>query len=1127
MNGPDWGKHVQRFGLIITITLFASASAAWAAPGDSPTGESGAESAPAPDSAETSSSDASRLLERLPGDVIYLKNSSGRLVPVPRNATLEEFLQWQQRRRQAPQGDQPQYSVTSLALKGKADERHARLTATIRVRIFPEESWVPVPLALNEAVLLETAHEGDGSVLFDHRQFGPGSGHRWLFKGQGLHELTLSMIVPVRKRVASRQLQLSLPPTAVSSLTLRVPLQRISVKTSPQADQPTVTTRSLNASGTEIEAHGLTQRFSLQWQPVPEERSVEPVLESNTFVKVTVPGESVVLEAQQQVAALQGRFEQVSVRLPDGFELLDATPAVSHRDEEDPERVVVRLPEPTSGPVDLVWRLKSDRPGREAPLVVEGFEVERARRQTGRIAVQTVDGVQFVRRSNACRSVHRINTSELPDVSDVATAYQFFSQPFRLALDMREIEAYATAEPRFVLLFSAGTIELDAVFRFQLYRGTVEQVELRWPNFRSEGWELRPLQSPGLVENVTVTRKDGDAVLRVQLVQRQDGAFELPLRATRSVSSGSQAAESVPLTLPETVDAHSLPGLLVAAQAENVESLLSPEDGTAVQPLPAENLDAVALPDDVRNLDRSGFRIEPTARNFSARITVHDREIETATALALQVRDDRVQVEQTLSYEIAYERLSQLRLIVPGRLENRVRFTTEAGTQLSGNRTGLKDGSAEQVRLMLPEPRLGRVAVKARFAVPLPRSAQDEGEIPLVLPVIRSADAEFSSVRLTVPAEDRLQLAVEDPNWKREVSLENDLVWTARGRPSEIPLTLRTATRRSAQHYSVRKALIRTRTDRSGLARSRAQFRVANAPATLTLNFPPRLAADRFWWDRTELRGDHIERIDRTPLQYRLTLPDDARDGEHLLTVDYHTETASEYGWSRRHEFLAPRFPEDVWVEQTVWQLRLPADQHLFTDPDGFTRQFHWERETVLWTRRPDPEYRDLAGWIAAEQGPPEPAGFSQGTAYPFSRFGPAESISYRSMSRSLVVLIGAGLALTLGFLFLQIRATRNVLTLFMLAFGLALAGLWYTGPVQVLLQPALLGLLLALAATMVDGFLRRERTPPVLALPSASDYRRPSQPSSAAGASGTGEASRKPSAPRPSSWVSESTGKP
>ena len=100
----------------------------------------------------------------------------------------------------------------------------------------------------------------------------------------------------------------------------------------------------------------------------------------------------------------------------------------------------------------------------------------------------------------------------------------------------------------------------------------------------------------------------------------------------------------------------------------------------------------------------------------------------------------------------------------------------------------------------------------------------------------------------------------------------------------------------------------------------------------------------------------------------------------------------------------------------------------------------------------------------------------SVGHRYQFTTKGPLPTLTVSSMSRSLLVLMGAGAALILGFVLVQVRFTRSVFTFLLMASVLAALGLWYPEPVAVLLQPAILGVGLALVAAWVDGFIHRRR---------------------------------------------------
>jgi hypothetical protein len=112
-----------------------------------------------------------------------------------------------------------------------------------------------------------------------------------------------------------------------------------------------------------------------------------------------------------------------------------------------------------------------------------------------------------------------------------------------------------------------------------------------------------------------------------------------------------------------------------------------------------------------------------------------------------------------------------------------------------------------------------------------------------------------------------------------------------------------------------------------------------------------------------------------------------------------------------------------------------------------------------------------------------------EGNAYRFGYYGPCPQLSFTVMNRSIIVLFGAGLALLLGFLLLKIPFTRNILTVLCVVFLFALASVWFMEPIQVLLQPAGLGLLLAFAAVLLDRTIKKHRQADVVPLPGPDEY--------------------------------------
>lgn len=1041
--------------------------------------------------ARASGSDPAVPLRGIPAQVTYLPGPDGVLVPVPAEATLEDYLEYLRTRGPGKEdaGMSPAYSITSLLLEGTADEERAIITARLHVQIHREQETVSVPIRLDEGVLRETQYTGNGEAGFLNRD----AGYTWWFRGKGDHVLQLTLSVSVRKQLPTRRLQLSLPVTAVSSLKLRVPLQQISVKTT---DQSAARTQPAGDAATEIEVFGLGPRLDVTWQPLPSPGQVETVLEAATYLMGRLSPESVVLDGIQRIRASQGSFQEFTLTLPAGFELVN----VEGREylDHDPVpnelgRVIVKLAQPTTGPIDLLWTARADAPA-DGLIRLAGFELDgRARRQSGEIALSPAEGFRILSEDMNDPAVHRINISELrPELrqlsgaGQITRAYRFLRQPFQLAVALREVEPHFTVEPHFYLLLSADGAEFEGDLRFQIFRGSIQDVSIPWPKWREEGWVVESVEPLGLVDGVeTQSGPEGDAI-QVRLVERQDKSFRLRIKARLEFE---EPRTSLNVSFPTVVASSVLPSAVVVAGVENVELQFTPTGQTSPRPLPSAFRDELNLPESMAGLDVIELRVTEELPTFVAEMKVQPQRLRAESVTRAVLESDRLMVTQRVLYDVRYQRLPQARLLVPIELAERVRFTLGDGTELLPAWTALEEGTVREARLDFPEPQIGRFEVQAHYAVQVGERFFAGDEVTVPVPLLHSSDSQFTESRFVLEDSEHLRAVTADADWKYLLKPDGGAEWSGPGTEAEFPLVLSLSADSGPKHDAVSKALVRTVFDRNGLTHTRAQYRVRGAGSVFAVSLPADSISPAFWWNRERLRGESILELPAGSRNYALKLPGAEVDSETLLTITYQVNRNAAFGWSDSNSVAAPRFPESVWVAQTLWQVFLPIDQHLLTYPSGVTPQFHWERSRVFWSRVADPDLPSPEDWIAAEDGPSEGTIVAASNVYSFSQYGPVSRMRFRSMSRPMVVLMGAGLALAASFLLLNVPATRHVLTALVAAFAVALAGLWFRGPMELLLQPAVLGLALACVAVLIEGWVSRRRRSLVLTLNSASEF--------------------------------------
>lgn len=1055
-------------------------------------------------------------------DVFEVLGKDGQILLLPHWRTLEKFEQWLKSQEAGNGPLAPAVSVSSVSFEGtaEANELSITLNATLTISVNRDDGDVLVPLGLHEATLLKKVeHVGPGEPEF--HKFDPELGYRCWLRGKGPHELKMTLAVPLRPQGTARRLMLRLPETPVSSIKLIVPLPKVAAK---GLERGFVKTKSLENGRSEIQASGPPgSLLDLSWQPVSDVSELKLELQALTFIAADLRAESFVLEATQQVRSIQGTFDKITVRRPAEFELLD----VSGKDVKEfapiagsPARVLVTLTGPMSGPVELKWVLKAKVAADAARLpAIEGFEVDDARQQKGHVAVIAWEGVNLRKRDGEDRFVDRDKLDALRDVPDFrpptsgngnTTVYRFLKQPFRLVLDVQKIDPYFSAEQSHLVRLTTNRADLETTLHVRVFSGSLLDLALPWPGFKAEGWEAVSNDTPEVVEQVAVEETPNGPQLRVRLVDRKtrgNGEFEIRLNTRRAIPTDGSAFD---LSLPYVAASGQEASKVIVAPSSNLEVEWTPKNESLARPTTPDE-DVLDHLESTRNV--MAWRWERESPAFAAKAKVQQQSIQTESLSELTLEARNVTVKQRISYEVAFEPLTQVRLMVPRAISDRVRFSLrDSAGQLKPLPqpvfNTLEIDQARQCRLALDPPQVGKFDVLAEFDVERVADINDE-PAPVNIPVLQSSDEEFSATRVQWKTGEKWTATLDDPAWKPELGTDKTSVWKANGAKNSIATKVASASDSALQDFTVHRALIRTVVG-EGRSHSQALLELDRDVREITLTLPPEIASQKFqvWWNGVEVKVEPIPPVDSAgDTEVRLRQPSILRTVTHAVTEmkdkpkttlwwDYVSQQPTNFVWSNRHELVTPKFASTVWIAQTIWQVVLPSDQHLLTTPRDYATQFHWQRSLLLWSRQPNFGYDRIERVLqeaAANRSEIAPmstlAAGDSGSVYPLSCFGPPQPLVFWTMSRSAVVGCGAGLALLLGFVLIRLPVTRHVLTFLVVGFLMSLTALWFSEPVKVLLQPAILGAAMAVVAAIIDRVGRRAPQTPLVTLTSPSDF--------------------------------------
>ena len=1073
--------------------------------------------------------------------VIFV-DENGEVVRLTAGGQIGEYLKWREQLLRGDNDKRPGYYIAAITLAGdvNAGRTVAKLDASIEVVVRDGVDHVEVPLRLNEATLLKHRQTASGDVEFLPTDRGTGLKCRISKPGQ--HRIDLQLSVPVRKSGNSYRVLLSLPWSAQSSLRLVVPGDAIAIRPDELAD---IEVETLPDARSALIVHGLDELLDLPWQVVNTQPEEKTAFQVETLLAADAGVDGVAIEAVQTVTATGGRFDSLRVRAPRGFSVL-AVSSPTHESIQTSDLqtnpVVISLQESTAGPVRLRWLLSSEQRVDANLISINGFDVENAAREETLVGISAAEGFRLSQLTPRPQQVQRISTSLfrkrvetlLDPQIEFQQAYRLAGKNSRVQFRIGRIEASYRVSPAYELMFREASADLTARFEIIVYRGSLDQVALRWPGLGTQEWEqieVADLADRTHVAGISIGQPDGSVdaapkpngalmadTVQLQFVEplnRTHGVVTIELHARRPVPLGEEPfLISIPIA-----DSESMPvSRVTLLNANNVESTIAGAGETDIRFVSEETNIGSA---DVSNvpLNLVPRRLESASREleFRATVTTHQQDVRSSSHAVLTLSEDQINVEQRLRYTVTYEELDRLRILVPGAVRpdefQLVAADGNAAIPLTAELGGLEIDGVRQIRVDLPEPKLGQFEVICTYSIPLDSAFATVGAAVADVSLLQPAEIRGSTTRVEIRSPGNVGVQVSGEQWTQELTLSDAPSWVASGMLRNVSLKLEAAPERASQNFVVRRSALRTRFQNAeastgAVTRTTGVYLIDGDISFLTVTLPIRTDRSSLSvsWNGHVIETENllISTTDSAESEVRILADDSLGRTQHVLAIEFDVEDSFSLGGLSELQTTAPRFAADVWLADTVWEVVLPVDQHLLVYPENYSPAFSWQRQGATWTRRPNDRGVSLGDWLLAaadadlKKSPDSQLNDPQlglltnatyGNAYLFSAFGHQQELQFKAMSQPAIILAGAGLALALGLVLLRIPATRHVLTILFVGFALSFAGLWHLETVQLLLQPALFGLVLAIVASIIETRVKRQQRASLVTFSSPSDF--------------------------------------
>jgi hypothetical protein len=668
---------------------------------------------------------------------ILFRTPQGELIPVSDllgNGIVEEILQ-----RVEDQRNEPRYIVSQLEISGDIDQDELRLKIDLQIQVNSVKEWITVPLALGDVYLsgppkaVTTAIDGQSLLTI-----GEQNTQQWHLRGKGLH--TVSMELVGKTRAVSpgvTQISLNFPAAPISHATFRFsnPVELLKLPTS------TVEKATRDEQGVRtVEFWGPGPGFGMTWSQVVSRVTQKPVIQVQNRMKLDLTTIPVTLTGTQVLQISGSPVSEIQVTFPAGFQLVEA-------DARNAAGVSVlnnfESP-PTDGPVAALYRLTSalegtltlsfdlELTGRQFPqdIKISMPSVRDAGQQPGDLDILAPTGLLV--QQTELRGVQRIRVTSEAELSVAATAFRMRSPESLIVLHVEETEAQFAVSPELSLKPDTQNVLMAVRYPVNVLKGSLLDLSIIWPGYSANEWEIVPgtlrletgKNSFPLTETTSETDKD---LLQLTFPERQSGEFAVVFNAyapLAEVRSGT-----IQLRCPEVASRRAQPFVI-----RTIES-----DEYSIRPInmgTGELLPSVPVSGSLQNngseegLKSESWLHDDPSNPIRLELPAQAPSVKAEITVGLQPRENGIEVQELIHFEIEHRDLISLQLQVPDGIRRptvRIAGTTEPlrGTIESSNWS-----------FRLPESRRGSLNVEVTYLWSSPLEAAQPMSHVYKLPVI-------------------------------------------------------------------------------------------------------------------------------------------------------------------------------------------------------------------------------------------------------------------------------------------------------------------------------------------------------------------------------------------------------
>ena len=510
---------------------------------------------------------------------------------------------------------------------------------------------------------------------------------------------------------------------------------------------------------------------------------------------------------------------------------------------------------------------------------------------------------------------------------------------------------------------------------------------------------------------------------------------------------------------------------------------------------------------------------------FAADRVIRSREVATESTAVVALTQDGAEITQEFQYSVRYEAIRELTFEAAGGapLEpDSLQFTlipTAGAAAATPDADSAREiplnylataseipapgtDSSRQIRVSIPQPRIGDFSVRVRSAA----SSQGAATTPAArraVPLIQPVDGRIAGQQVVVRSPRGLSVdldrALRDEHSWRPVAGESAAAtsssaeWNflATERELELPLVISTVALDLPAPTIVERVWLQTWLAEE-TRQDRAAFRFRTTGASVAVELPPGVPSEEV---EVRLDGQNAASVVRDAGRLVVELAstssanrpgppavtsagaDEGETNTHTLELRYRRENRG--GPITRWQLTPPQLIGTSALSEVYWHIVLPGDRHIIQAPAQLTPASQLQWLGSFWGRKPLMSQSDLEQWAAASG---QIAPTTAHNEYLFSGLAPVASIEIVLAPRWLIVLLASAAVLGVTLVWIYTPVVRRSWLVVAAGCLIGVLAVIYPTPAVLLGQASVLGVVVATAAVLLARLVARpsRRTMPI-----------------------------------------------